>query len=216
MPLDPPSASNDYNLDDQHELTGQLISAIFKSISDRLKAREALEASFQSLIDEGTQAALTIIQNNLAPELADLQQAVSNAEQTIADIAANGVAPNSEKLGGELPAYYAAAASLASYLPKSSTEQVEIGNLLRVQDDDTEDDFWIHVNTNKFYILTDRNEDGVWDGPHPFELDNAQGLAYAYGERLAKASELRAFTASTANPDNANGSDGDIHLKYIP
>jgi hypothetical protein len=29
------------------------------------------------------------------------------------------------------------------------------------------DDYWFHVNDNKFYLLLDTNDDGVWESPHP-------------------------------------------------
>lgn len=99
------------------------------------------------------------------------------------------------------------------YTLKSSTATMEIGNLFRIQDDDTEDDFWFHANTNRFYILTGRGGADTWGGSNPFMLDNATGLAYAYDQQLAFLTDIPTFTASTSDP--SGGSNGDIHLKYI-
>ena len=46
------------------------------------------------------------------------------------------------------------------------------------------DDFWIHVNSNKFYILADRDDSGGWETPHPFELNSNNNIGYAFGSRL--------------------------------
>ncbi len=90
-----------------------LWNAVFGSIADRLAAREALEASFESLIAQGTQASLDYIQATIAPKIAGLQTAIANAEAEVADIIASGVAPDAAKLGGQLPAWYAPKASPA-------------------------------------------------------------------------------------------------------
>jgi hypothetical protein len=100
------------------------------------------------------------------------------------------------------------------YTLRSSNATMEIGNIFRLQDDDgSEDDFWIHVNTNRFYILTGYGATDAWSGANPFMLDNASGLAYAYDQQLAFLTDIPTFTASTSDP--SGGSDGDIHLKYI-
>lgn len=84
-----------------------LWNAVFGSIADRLSEREALEASFEALIAQGTQASLDYIQATIAPQIASLQQAIANAEAEVADIIASGVAPDAAKLGGQLPSWYA-------------------------------------------------------------------------------------------------------------
>lgn len=84
-----------------------LWDAAFGSVADRLTAREELEASFESLIAQGTQASLDYIQATIAPQIASLQTAIANAEAEVADIIASGVAPDAAKLGGQLPSWYA-------------------------------------------------------------------------------------------------------------
>lgn len=44
-------------------------------------------------------------------------------------------------------------------------------------------DFWIHVNSDTFYILTDRNNDGNWDGNHPAAFVNSDASLYIYGNK---------------------------------
>lgn len=105
LPSWPPTT---FNLD--------LWNAVFGSIADRLTAREALEASFEALIAEGTQASLDYIQATIAPQIASLQETITLAQDQIDQIVNDGIAPDSSKLGGQLPAYYATAAALTSGL----------------------------------------------------------------------------------------------------
>jgi len=35
------------------------------------------------------------------------------------------------------------------------------------------DTWWIHVNSNVFYFLQDKNADGTWTSPHPFVINGA-------------------------------------------
>ena len=46
------------------------------------------------------------------------------------------------------------------------------------------DDFWIHCNSNTFYILTDRDDNGSWDGGYPLQLNNSNSTGYLYASRL--------------------------------
>ena len=46
------------------------------------------------------------------------------------------------------------------------------------------DDFWIHCNSDRFYVLTDRDDNGSWDAPYPLELTNSNSQGYLYGARL--------------------------------
>lgn len=93
-----------------------LWNAVMASIGNRLTAREGLEANFEALIAEGTQASLDYIQATVAPQIATLQATISLAQQQIDQIVIDGISPNSLKLGGQLPAYYATAAALAAGL----------------------------------------------------------------------------------------------------
>lgn len=47
-------------------------------------------------------------------------------------------------------------------------------------------DFWVHVNNNKFYILTDTNNDNGWNGDmsFPLELENSTSTGSLYGEKI--------------------------------
>ena len=46
------------------------------------------------------------------------------------------------------------------------------------------DDFWIHVNSNIFYILGDRDDSGSWETPHPLELHSGTNIGYTFGQRI--------------------------------
>lgn len=62
---------------------------------------------------------------------------------------------------------------------------------INLLDDDTNaDDFYIHVNSNKFYVLanrTDSDPESVgtgWEGPHPLELQTDTSIGYLFGDRI--------------------------------
>lgn len=111
LPETPPSPENGYAVDSTMEMSATLFNLVFGSIHDRLAAREVLEADFEALIADGTSAALTMIQENIAPQIVDLQQAVQDAQDAVEDLLATGTAPNAAKLGNQLPAYYLAPAN---------------------------------------------------------------------------------------------------------
>ena len=47
------------------------------------------------------------------------------------------------------------------------------------------DDFYIHINSNNFYILTDRGGGaGAWETPHPLQLEADTNDAYIFGRRI--------------------------------
>lgn len=46
------------------------------------------------------------------------------------------------------------------------------------------DDFWIHVNSDRFYILADRADDGSWEVPYPLELNASTNIGYVFSHRL--------------------------------
>jgi hypothetical protein len=49
------------------------------------------------------------------------------------------------------------------------------------------DDFFIHVNSNNFYILTDRGGVGgynSWETPHPLVLETVHNIGYLFGSRI--------------------------------
>ena len=59
---------------------------------------------------------------------------------------------------------------------------------IKFRDSDTgEDDFYIHVNSNNFYILADRDNSDGWDGQHPMQLEADTNSAYFFGNKLNSA-----------------------------
>ena len=68
------------------------------------------------------------------------------------------------------------------------------------------DDFWIHCNSDRFYVLTDRDDNGSWDGSHPLELTNSNSQGYLYGARLfAENYHPNADTLTTARTISLGG-----------
>ncbi|MGF9694697.1 hypothetical protein AAIH46_17895 [Rhizobium sp. 0TCS1.26] len=93
-----------------------LWNEVFGDIAERLEAREGLEASFEMLQAQGVQASLDYIQATVAPQIATLQVSIDLAQDQIDKIVIDGISPNSAKLGGQLPGYYATAQALADGL----------------------------------------------------------------------------------------------------
>ena len=53
---------------------------------------------------------------------------------------------------------------------------------IRLNDTD-HDDFWIHVNSDRFYILADRDASGSWETPYPLELNASTNIGYIFSHR---------------------------------
>lgn len=62
------------------------------------------------------------------------------------------------------------------------------------------DDFWLYVNSDRFYVLTDRADDNNFETPHPLELINASSEGLLYG----------AVIYTTANDGAGSGMDSDL------
>lgn len=112
LPDNPPGPDNGYTVDSTMDMTAALFNSILSSIHDRLAAREELEADFEALIAEGTSAGLTMIQENIAPQLVALQNTIAASQDAIEEMMA-GTAPDAAKLGNQLPAYYLDPANFA-------------------------------------------------------------------------------------------------------
>lgn len=111
-----PSRENGYEITPAMQRSAALFNLVFGDLHDRLSQREALEASFESLIAEGTSAALSMIAVNVSPQLVSLQEDIAEASDQIAALLDGGSAPDALKLGGQLPAYYRALANATGTL----------------------------------------------------------------------------------------------------
>lgn len=154
-----PDRSNDYQLPSwpPTKIDRSLWNAVMADLAARLTAREALEATFEVLQEQGVQAALDYIQVSVAPQLSALQQAIHNAQAVIDDILA-GTAPNAAKLGGQLPAYYAKAA--------------DVGNLFQLVESKADADDVTAMIQQRIAALVDSS---------PATLDTLKELAAALG-----------------------------------
>ena len=64
-------------------------------------------------------------------------------------------------------------------------------------DDADGDSFYIHVNSNNFYVLADRDgggDYGTWEGPHPLRLEASTNKTYLWDQLVGSA----AFESSSA------------------
>ncbi|RJR14395.1 tail fiber domain-containing protein [Candidatus Parcubacteria bacterium] len=72
-----------------------------------------------------------------------------------------------------------------------------------------EDDFWIHVNSNNFYVLADRDDSGAFEGPHPLQIEADTSIGYLFGSQILSAAEIDtcaefiAFVVSTGTCGSA-------------
>lgn len=50
---------------------------------------------------------------------------------------------------------------------------------------DENPNYYLYVNGDRFYLLVDRDGDGVWDGaPYPLTIDDSDAAAYVYGGKV--------------------------------
>lgn len=98
MPSILPTPSNDYLIDDDFPLDPEHLSALFGSISARLKAQEALIVDWEAAVDNLNNLGLQVIAENLAPQIqaardqVTLLQAQANAvEDQIAALISAGI-----------------------------------------------------------------------------------------------------------------------------
>ena len=77
------------------------------------------------------------------------------------------------------------------------------GTISFLDNSSSADDFYIHVNSNNFYVLADRqggNEvDAGYEAPHPLQLEADTNTAYTFGNRIL----------TTADEGSGNGIDAD-------
>lgn len=55
------------------------------------------------------------------------------------------------------------------------------------------DDFWLHANSNNFYVLADRNNNDDHETPHPLQLEADTNIGYVFGERIIHNNETSTF-----------------------
>jgi hypothetical protein len=91
----------------------------------------------------------------------------------------------------ESDSLFAPASHSHSYLPLSggtlTGDLVITGISPQIKFNDTSsgaDDFWIHVNGNRLYILADRDDNNSWDGAYPLELNASTNIGYCFGGQI--------------------------------
>ena len=83
----------------------------------------------------------------------------------------------------------------------------EVAPTISLLDTESEDDFYIHVNSNNFYVLrntsnTENIVDAGWDNPHPLQLEGDTNNAYIFGNLVRSAAY-----ASTSDFDTVGAAD---------
>lgn len=59
-------------------------------------------------------------------------------------------------------------------------------------------DYWMHVDSQNFYVLVDRTGAGTWDSPHPLQLEGDTNTGYLFGnEIVTTATQAASFPAGT-------------------
>lgn len=119
MPSVQPTASNGYLIPHDFQLSRPNLQALFGSIHSRLEAREALEASFQALVAQGTNQSLALIQQTVAPQLAALVAQLNEADGQL-DAA---LAQVTQILAGNLPAVQVTESPARRFVPASAGAQ---------------------------------------------------------------------------------------------
>jgi hypothetical protein len=84
-------------------------------------------------------------------------------------------------------------------------------------DQGTSDDFYIHVNSNNFYVLRDTaGADLVgtgWDSPHPLQLEGDTNIGYVFGSRMFHETyHPNADTLTTARTINGVSFNGSANI----
>lgn len=92
--------------------------------------------------------------------------------------------------------------------------------------DSSADDFYIHVNSNNFYVLRDTagadNVNSGWDSPHPLQLEGDTNKAYIFGNLVGTAAYANtgafdsAGSASTAQANAIQHADDRIENEVLP
>ena len=161
-------------------------------IHARLEAREELEASFESLKAQGIQASLDYIQVNVAPQIANLQQSISLAQDQIDQIIIGGKAPDTLKFGGQLPAYYATAQALSGGLA------AKVPNTRKVNNKELSAD----ITLGKGDVGLG-NVDNTADADKPISTDQAAALA-----KRIRVDAVQNFSAAERGRARANSGAG--------
>lgn len=142
-----PDSSNRYQLPSwpPTKINRDLWNAVLGDVADRISAREDLEASFEALIEQGTQASLDYIQATIAPQISSLQTSIQLAQEQIEQIIEGGTAPNAAKLGNQFPSYYASVDALNSGLGLKA-DATYVDDALLLLANSTQD--WLDLKAN--------------------------------------------------------------------
>ena len=57
-------------------------------------------------------------------------------------------------------------------------------------------DYWVHVNSNYFYVLCDRDNSGSWESPHPLLLDGVNDVGYLFGDKIPTVATNETITST--------------------
>ena len=94
---------------------------------------------------------------------------------------------------------------------------------LHLKDNSVGRSFWLHNNTNRFYILSDNDNDNAWEAPHPAYWDDPTQKAYFWDKQvLTTETGIRKDVEDTVNQhtkwaDNKEvrlGSSADYRLQH--
>jgi hypothetical protein len=192
------------------------------------------DANFSTTVTNNIAAVDARIDNEVFPALGDIQTAVDAAQATAdSKLGATAKAADSNLLDG---------INSTSFLRSDQNDTMSgvltiTGNngvsKLRLEgttptidlDDADGDSFYIHVNSNNFYVLSDRNGGGnygEWESPHPFYLEADTNSTYLWGNKVGTAAyqNTSAFdsagSAATAESNAIAHADARIEGEVLP
>lgn len=77
-------------------------------------------------------------------------------------------------------------------------------------------DFWMHVDSNNFYVLVDRDNSGAYEAPYPLQLEGDTNRGYMFGSEIWNAGNQPVdAVAGTANTLAKRDGSGDIHARLF-
>ena len=143
--------------------------------------------------------------NHIISNVDGLQSALDGKAPSSTTTTANAALP---KAGGTMTGGITSTASGNAITISSGAPQIYFNDTTSGADD-----FWIHVNSNIFYILGDRDDSGSWETPHPLELHSATNIPYAFGNRLfTEAYHPNADTLTTARTIAGTSFNGSANI----
>lgn len=167
-----------------------------------------------SLSGYATESYVTTQVNNLIDSAPGALNTLNELAAAIGDDASfsttitNSIATKMPKTGGTFTGNVTFTQAGDAITVQSAAPQIKLNSTAS-----GEDDFWIHVNDNNFYVLVDRDGNGTWDGAHPLQLEGDTNIGYLFGQRIFnEAYHPNADTLTTARTIAGTSFNGSANI----